>query len=118
MSVDISKVIFTDNRNYQKVFINDTGVFSVATTAGGVDIQLAVHNLGYIPTVRVYYEPVANQIWPLARDQYSNFKGGPGTILNIIGSIKLTTTTLSVNVINLSGSPQDIRFYWRIYLDA
>lgn len=118
MPLDISKLIFTSQRNYQKVYINDSGTFSVATTAGGVSIQLATHNLGYVPTVRVYYEPIANQIWPISRDQYDNFKGGPGTTLFMVGSARVTTTGLFVDIINLSGSPQNVKFYWRVYLDA
>lgn len=116
--MDASKFIFSGRYNFQKIYLNSSGTFTVPdTTFTTTPILLATHTLNIIPKVRVFYEPIAGQLWPLMVDQFDNLDGGSGTPLSIIGTARVTTSTLTVDLFNTSGSPQSVKFYWRIYLD-
>lgn len=121
MSVNATNTIFSTRFNFLKIFTEGNGTFSVAPgvffpTDPPVEILLATHNLGYVPRGRVWYEPIAGQLWPLSPQQYSNSDGGPGTTLTVTGDFYLTSTQLYVRMAN-PGIAKNITFYWRIYAD-
>lgn len=115
-----SALILSTRYNLQKIYAEGTTVINVLTTLfpfiPPYEYTLFVHNLGYIPTARVFYIPTNNQLWPLSPNQFSNANGGPGDALIINGDSFLTTSELKVKLIN-SGPPTDVTFYYRIYVD-
>ncbi len=113
---DPTKLILSTRYNFQKIYLNDSVVISVANVVPFTEYSLVVHGLGYIPTVRVFYEPVAGQLWPLSPGQYSNLNGGTGTPLNITGGVVVDNNEVRVRLSNAS-STADVRFYYRIYID-
>lgn len=112
---DPSKVVFSTRYNIQKRYLDGTETISVtgSTTA---EYSLITHSLGYIPTVRVFYKPVAGQLWPLSPHQYSSAGGGSGTSLNVTGSVIVTTSEVKLVLTN-GGSTTNVDFTYRIYVD-
>lgn len=114
-----TNAIFSTRYNFLKIYDNNSGTFGVPNTPGSTPttVLLTTHGLGYIPRIKVWYVPVSGQLWPLVRDQYDKSGGGTGTILSLIGGARADTTILYADMFNLTGSTQNIVFYWRIYLD-
>lgn len=111
-----SKILFSSLFNYQKEAIVGSGNFALAALSN-TTITIP-HNLGYVPTARVWYEPYfnsapSNQIWPLAGYQYGDLASNT---LNHVGYAYLDSTNLYI-VIN-SSTAVTIPVYWRIYYDA
>lgn len=104
--------ILSTDHNIQKVYIDNTGVATVPISGFPPDIYSTVmtisHGLGYIPNVRMWYEPVAGQIWPLTP---------AGSDLLIFGRYYVTTTDVVVELANLSAVQASVPLHWRIYLD-
>jgi hypothetical protein len=113
---DPTKILFSTRYNFQKIYMEGTINVNVAATVTPTEYTLATHSLGYIPTARVFYIPVAGQLWPISPNQYDNADGGTGTPLSIFGNPVLTVTTLKVILSNLGGATT-LTFYYRIYLD-
>jgi hypothetical protein len=120
MAVDETKVLLSTRFNILKIYDNGSTVVNVASIVPPfdppVDYLLTTHNLGYVPRARVWYEPVAGQIWPMSDKQYDNSDGGPGTSLTTLGSFYLTTTGLYVRI-RFNNTGGNFTFYWRVYLD-
>lgn len=114
---DPTKIIFSSRYNFQKVYLEGTATLSLVSSLTPTEYTLATHSLGYIPTARVFYVPVTGELWPLSPLQYSNIDGGVGTMLQIYGSPVMTSSLLKVRMVNASGAPADVVFYYRIYLD-
>jgi hypothetical protein len=112
---DPTKLVLSTRYNIQKIYLEGTTDVTVSGSSPTL-YTLASHSLGYIPTARVFYVPVADQLWPLSPNQYSKSGGGTGTVLTIFGSPVLTTTNLNIRMVN-AGADQTITFYWRIYID-
>jgi hypothetical protein len=110
-----TNVILSTRYNFLKIYENENDTFSVPT--GRNDVLLTTHSLGYIPRVKAWFVPVSGQVWPLVRYQYSNSDGGPGTTLDVFGGLRITSSAVYADMSNSSGSPQDVTFYWRVYLD-
>lgn len=115
--IDPTKTIFSTRYNFQKIYDDDEVTLSIANIVSLTNYTLVTHDLGYVPTVRVFYEPVSGQLWPLSRNQYGNFAGGSGTTLFVTGTVFATSTQIRVAISNGSGSSQSIKFAYRIYLD-
>lgn len=116
--MDVTKTIITSTRNFLKIYNTGSATKTIGTTSGTpTSILLYTHNLGYIPRVKVWYEPVAGELWPLVINQYSNLDGGPGTTIYVYGYVKITTSAVYAVVHNDSGSSQNVPFKWRVYLD-
>jgi hypothetical protein len=112
--------LFNTDYNYQKVYLDGSTTVSVPDSGGPPPVPTTytvVHGLGYIPTARVFYEPVSGQIWPASKWQYPNTGGGSGAPLDTTVSCYLTTTSLVFSIINTSGSTKNVPVYWRIYVD-
>jgi hypothetical protein len=108
MITDPTKMLFSVRENLPKIYINSSQDIVVPTSGGPpitYDPTVITHNLGYVPTARVFYEPTPGEVWPL------NDK-----INTIFGRYYLTSTTLVVEMANL-GAPAAVKIYYRIYLD-
>lgn len=120
MAVDETKMLLSTRFNILKIYENGSDTVSVATITPPIDppidYLLSTHGLGYIPRARVWYEPVAGQIWPMSPLQFNNADGGPGTALTTLGVYYLTSSGLYVRIRTSPGA--NINFYWRIYLDS
>lgn len=115
--IDALQSILTARRNIQKIYIDDTITVPIAFSSSITEYTLVTHNLGYIPTVRVFYEPVSGELWPMSPNQYSSTDGGTGNTLGIYGNPVVTETDLKVRVVR-PGVAVDVKFYYRIYLDS
>lgn len=112
------KVLFASSYNYQKIAIDGNQSVSVPFTT---DTTITIpHDLGYVPTAKVWYEPYfdnapSGEIWPL-----SGFQHGDLIIdsLNTIGHAYLDETNLYVVLYDTSGSTVSIPLYWRIYYES
>ncbi len=115
-----ANILFSSRFNLLKIYDSDTTDVSVATILPpfdpSLDYILATHGLGYVPRARVWYEPVAGEIWPMTDKQFSNSDGGPGTTLSLLGSYYLTSSGLYVRI-RYNSTAGSKRFYWRIYAD-
>lgn len=118
---DPTKLLWSTSQNLQKIYLNSSQTVSVPVSGGPpvipTDVLTVTHGLGYVPTARVFYEPVSGELWPISPNQYSNADGGPGTTLDVFGRFYLTTTTLIVSLANLGATAVDIPIYYRIYAD-
>lgn len=110
-----SNVIFSARYNFLKTFQNSSGTFSIAQTVSSLPtvVPLTTHGLGYIPRIKVWYEPVAGQLWPLVRDAYGDLSTG----LVINGAARADSSILYADMFNNSPGTLNVTFYWRIYLD-
>lgn len=111
--------LFNTDYNYQKIYLDGSTTVSVPNSGGPPPVpttHTVVHGLGYIPTARVYFEPVSGQLWPVTKWQYDAGTGS-GSTLFVTASCYLTTTSLVFSIINTSGSTQSVPLHWRIYVD-
>jgi hypothetical protein len=115
---DDTGFIFTTKHNLPKIYLDAAQTVSAPSSPATPTTVLTVnHDLGYVPTARVWYEPVSGQIWPLSPNQYDNSDGGPGTTLTLYGRFYVTSTTLVVEMFNSSGGPLNVPIHTRIYCD-
>lgn len=113
---DASGTLFSSSFNYQKIFDNDSSTVNVPGLSGTAQETIS-HNLGYIPTARVFYEPEPGNLWPLNGQQYLNSGGGPDETVNVTAEAYVTTTQLVIDFENVGSSSQNVTYYWRIYYD-
>lgn len=115
-----TNAVFSTRYNFLKIYINNSGTLGVPSTPGNTPtaVLLATHSLGYIPRVKIWYVPVAGQLWPLVRDQYDKTGGGTGTTLQLTGTARVDSGSLYADMFNNTGSTQNVVFYWRIYVDS
>lgn len=112
---DPTKFKLTTRYNIQKKYVDFTTTVNVSG-ATLTEYTLYTHGLGYIPTARVFYEPVSGQLWPVTREQYATSGGGSGTQLNVTGDIVITSTQIIARLVN-AGAAADVTFTGRIYVD-
>jgi hypothetical protein len=127
MAIDYSKVQFFSGLNYQKIALAGT---TTATVPFATPTTVTIpHNLGYVPTVKVWYEPMissdgvsyaaSNQIWPLADFQFGDiFEASPTFDLGTTGYAYIDSTNLYVVLTDASGGTVSIPIYYRFYYDA
>lgn len=114
--------IFSTQYSLPKIYLDDQDTLAVAVSSGGPppspsDLPLATHDLGFVPNVRVWYEPVSGELWPLSPNQYSNLDGGSGTMLDVFGRAYATTTELRVELYNFGASEASVPVHYRVYCD-
>lgn len=118
VDTNADKVLFSSTYNYQKIATEGSQIASVPFTS---DTTFTIpHNLGYVPTAKVWYEPYFNgvaseEIWPLSGFQHGDLIND---LLNTIGYTYLDETNLYIVLYDTSGSTVNIPIYWRIYYDA
>jgi len=94
------------------------GFFSTSTV---------VHDLGYIPLVRAYFDPLGDgTIYPSIGQYIATTGADSSSPLFTAGSVvapfmffasNITTTTVTFTVYGFSGSAATFDYYYRIYLD-
>lgn len=118
MAVNENNVLFTTGYNYQKIALKSTGSVSVPnapTTFTSVTIN---HNLGYIPSVRAWYDPALGRRLPLSLEQYQDDDFSTNYTNLVVAQAYLTTTTLVLQFRNSSGSTKSVNYWYRIYYDT
>lgn len=108
---------FLSSYNYQKVYENDTETINVASGVPYVSIKTVIHNLGYIPSTRIWYDPALGQRFPISVEQYVDDTTFTSEVNLITVRAYLTTTTLVIEASNASGGAEDVVLWWRIYYD-
>lgn len=114
--------LFDTRFNYQKIATKGSQTDTVVDSGPPPAILTTItvpHNLGYIPTVRAWFEPDNGRRLPISFEDLtddSTFISETNGIA--VSSSYLTTTDLVINYINLSGSSRNVTTYWRIYYDT
>lgn len=124
----LDEIEFYSELNYQKIAIEGSNTYSIPFNT---DTLITIpHNLGYIPTAKVWFEPIINinnsgaavasgQIWPITGFQYGDFINTPYTYnLCTVAYAYLDANNLYIIVNDSSGGTVNIPLYWRIYYDA
>jgi len=104
---------FDSRLNYQK--IKDQNILSFTPgTFGITETQTVIHNLGYTPNTKVYFEAFANQVWPLNAGGASN----PFSYDFAQDECRLiiTSSTITIRMDKFSNATR--RAWYRIYYDA
>lgn len=118
--MDASKQ-FDSRFNYQKIFVKSSQVDSIADSGstGGLPVEVTItHNLDYIPSVRVWYDPGNGRRFPIGEGQYDDYDSGVDETNRVtVDHSYLTTTQLVIGYLNASGSTQNVTTYYRIYYD-
>ncbi len=89
-----------------------------ATWANYVSTFTVNHNLGYVPQVRVYYEPYSDgKVYPAIGDRLTGT--GPGINYNdIICLWEVDSTNLTIYLESASSETGTVPIYWVVYLDS
>lgn len=116
-------VQFTSLKNYLKRHpssgsANVDAPTSTAAWSNYVSTYTVTHNLGYVPMVRVYYEPNADgKVYPATGRRLA--ASGPGINYNdIICLWEVSSTTLTIYLESASSETGTRPVYWVIYFDS
>jgi hypothetical protein len=116
-------VQFTSDKNYLKRHPSSgqTTVASPSTLNGSTFLYEKVitipHSLGYVPMIRVYYEPYTNgAVWPATGSRVSGAGAGLayGDIM-CLWEVDSTNLTISLESVNSQTGSREV--YWVIYWD-
>lgn len=104
---------FDSRENYQKIADQDVLNFSPGTF-GAEETKTVIHDLGYAPNAKVYFEAFANEVWPLNA-------GGVNNLFLVDdfqeeAELRITNTEIEVKMGRYSNSVR--RAWYRIYYDA
>lgn len=99
--------------NNQKILLNTQQTLDVGSP-GYEGTYSYDHNLGYIPSARVWYEPVSGRWYPITIRQYNDSVSFG--FLELLGDYSITTTSITVRVRNL-GVGSSCNVWVRLYLD-
>ena len=119
MTRDASKLNFDTDFNYPKIAFSGSQTDAIPTYLGSLTDITIDHNLGYIPFVRVWFDPDVGRRFIAGNSLYQDIDGDLTDWSNGVatGNIYLTTTQLVIGYANLSGSTKDVTTYYRIYYD-
>lgn len=118
MAINDTQVYFAHNFNYQKVAINTSATVSVTNNTPNFDSFTIDHNLGYIPSCRVWYDPALGRRFPISLEQYTDDISFNSEVNQVDVKAYLTTTQLVIQLINASGSTKYVTYWARIYYDT
>lgn len=112
-------LLFSSQFNYQKIALKGNTTDAVANSSGFPLSSTTItipHNLGVIPSAKVWYDPENGRRFPISKLQFvdpdlSAFETNGITEKEVY----LTTTNLVVIYYNSSGSSKDVTTYYRIY---
>lgn len=120
--MDDSKVQFSTAFNYQKIADKSPkGGETVSATASWpsyTTIKTVSHNLGYIPSVRVWYDPQIGRRFPVSIEQYTDDDFSTHYTNQVGIRVRLTSTQLIIQAGNASGSTKNVTLWWRVYYDG
>lgn len=124
MAINVDDTLFSSSFSYQKVAVKGNTTDSVASNSAppgspptGTTVTIP-HNLGYISSARVWFDPALGKRFPATREQYSD----DTTFLSEANDIwvrksYLTVNDLIVEYVNLSGADKNVTTYYRVYYD-
>lgn len=114
-----SNKFFSTGFNYPKILLNDSTTDAVAGTGSVVTVTID-HNLGYIPSFRLWFDPDNNRRFPIGDALFDDF-AVPIHVTNQVsaqGNVYATTTQIIIGYTNTFGEPtKDVTTYYRIYYD-
>lgn len=110
---NVDKFLFDSRSNYLKIAKEGTTTYSAGTFGSTQTVSIS-HDLGYIPKARAFFEPVANEIWPL------NAGGNSNRFLYKITQdeayLQIYNDRVDIKVFRFSNASRGI--WYRIYYDA
>lgn len=106
---------FFSGFNYQKIATKGNSTHTA--TVGSTTVTIP-HNLGYIPSVRVWYDPDNGQRFPLSNEQYTDDTTSVSEVNLVSARAHLTTTDLVIEYTNSDAGSHDVTTYWRVYYDT
>lgn len=107
-------LINTDYNN-QKILFESMQTLTM-TIGNPVAFFNYTHGLGYVPVVRVWYEPEPGKWRPISTRQMQNYS--PFEYISLVGTFSVDTETLQVEVRYLDMTfPISCRILVRVYLD-
>lgn len=118
MALDINEALFNTGYNYQKVALSGTGTSTIANDPLNYASVTIPHDLGYIPSVRVWYNPDNGKRFALSEEQYTDDTTFTSEVNSISARAYLTSSNLVLQFRNSSGSSKDVSYWYRIYYDA
>ena len=117
MALNDSQTFFASNFNYQKIAFEGSATQSIPNNSPNFETITIDHNLGYIPSAKVWYDPALGRRMPLSLQQYQD-DGFAVNYTNLTtGRAYLTTTQLVIQFTNASGSSKNVTYWYRIYYD-
>lgn len=118
------KQYFTSEKNYLKrqPITGSSAMSAPSTIAAWFNYTSSLtisHGLGYVPMVRVYYEPDASngKVYPATGRRLAGF--GPGlTYGDVMCLWEVDSTNLTIYLESVSSKTGTRNVYWVIYLDS
>lgn len=115
---DIENTWFTTEYNYQKIAFKASGTVVVPNNTPNYSTTTITHNLNYIPSVRVWFDPASGRRFPISDEDYIDDLSFTSENNSVVARAYLTTTTLVIQFRNASGSDKTINYWYRIYYDT
>lgn len=116
----MAELIFDSRVNYQKVYIDSSVQLSVANPEFKTSTTIA-HNLGYIPSVRIWFTNASGKIsTPITDAAYTNLYPVTTDYNNKSAYFTVDSTNLVITFDRgvTVGTTQTTTVYYRIYLDG
>lgn len=111
-----SDFIFNSDWNYQKIKQDVVETVTAPPTSTTATEFTYPHDLGYIPSARVWYEADTGKWYPLSLVQLAD--SSAAYLLTITGYFYLTASALVIGIHNSGGSDVAVNLRARIYYDA
>lgn len=118
MAADSTDVYLTSEFNYQKIAVKGEASVVVANNSPNYASVTIPHNLGYIPSVRVWYDPNTSKRFPLSIEQYVDDSTFTSEVNLVDAKAYLTTANLVIQFKNASGSNKTVTYWYRVYYDS
>jgi hypothetical protein len=118
MALDPENTLFATGYNYQKVALKNSGTVVVPNNTPNFDTNTITHSLGYIPSVRVWYDPGNGRRFPISEEEYTDDTSFTSETNQVVARAYLTTTTLVIQFKNASGSNKTVNYWYKVYYDT
>lgn len=106
-------LLSTDLNNRKILYDNTVPVFVGSPVFSGSFTY--DHDLGYIPSFSVWYEPIPGRWYPLSTRLYND--ASSGFYVEIVGEARVNTSQIVVDLRNLGISYSNCNVRLRVYLD-
>lgn len=114
--MEAEKLAFSSDFNYQKIAIDSSGTTSVTNT-NAFNVTLN-HNLGYKPSVRVWFDPAQSRRYMASQQDYLDIVTFQSVTAFCWCSYYVTNSQLVITFRNQSGATRVFNYWYRIYYDA
>jgi len=112
-----ANLLFSTDFNYQKIALKGTATASVPSGIGETEVTIN-HNLGYKPSVRVWFDPQQGRRWMAGQDDFLDITTFVSQTAFCWCSYYVTNNTMVMRFRNQSGSTRTFTYYYRIYYDT